>query len=213
MDDGLDGRLRVGYRDRRWCGMPRVTCTGLRGRAAPGTSARCRSWSPPGRRRCSTVSPAGRTGAIRLQAWCSTPPATFMAPPCSAARPARPASQEGVVFKVDPLGQETVLHGFTGLSDGGESQSGVILDRRGNLYGTTYYGGAGDQGVVYEIEPSGQETVLYNFTNANGGGGNPIAGVIPAGSRVPESQAHKPEILVLLQAQSLSYVTRSRSRG
>jgi len=105
------------------------------------------------------------------------------------------------------------LHGFTGLSDGGESQSGVILDRRGNLYGTTYYGGAGDQGVVYEIEPSGQETVLYNFTNANGGGGNPIAGVIPAGSRVPESQAHKPEILVLLQAQSLSYVTRSRSRG
>ena len=36
--------------------------------------------------------------------------------------------------------------------------------RAGNLYGTTMIGGAGDSGVVYKLDPAGNETVLYNFT-------------------------------------------------
>lgn len=84
--------------------------------------------------------------------------------------------QEGVVYKVDAAGRETVLYSFTGLADGGVPTAGVIRDAAGNLYGTTDEGGLG-AGVVYELDPSGQETVLYSFTGG-ADGGNPGAGVI-----------------------------------
>jgi uncharacterized repeat protein (TIGR03803 family) len=100
----------------------------------------------------------------------------------------------GVVFKLDPSGQETVLHAFTGGADGAEQyfgvfEGGVIRDPAGNLYGTTYLGGdlsgcyAEGCGVVFKMSPSGQETVLYTFTGG-ADGGNPYAGVIadPAGN-------------------------------
>jgi uncharacterized repeat protein (TIGR03803 family) len=84
-------------------------------------------------------------------------------------------AQEGVVFKVDTAGHETVLHSFTGLSDGGAPTAGVTRDLAGNLYGTTYYGGLG-AGVVYKVDTAGHETVLYRFTGG-ADGGNPNAGV------------------------------------
>src|SRR5437667_7007256 len=47
----------------------------------------------------------------------------------------------GVVFKVSPTGQQTVLHHFTGKADGGYPTAGLIQDAAGNLYGTTSGGG------------------------------------------------------------------------
>jgi uncharacterized repeat protein (TIGR03803 family) len=70
-----------------------------------------------------------------------------------------------------------VLHGFTGLADGGNPYAGVILDSAGNLYGTTFYGGSAYLGVVYELDPSGQETVLYSFPGIDTDGMQPYAGV------------------------------------
>jgi uncharacterized repeat protein (TIGR03803 family) len=92
------------------------------------------------------------------------------------------ASGKGVVYQVSPAGQETVLYSFTGGNDGGNPYAGVTLDAAGNLYGTTYYGGTGNVGVVYKVSPSGQETVLYSFSdsitgNAYYGGYYPYAGV------------------------------------
>jgi uncharacterized repeat protein (TIGR03803 family) len=84
--------------------------------------------------------------------------------------------QEGVVFKIDPSGQETVLYSFTGFSDGGDPTAGVVLDSAGNLYGTTFYGGFG-AGVIYEVTAAGQETALYAF-GGGADGANPNAGVI-----------------------------------
>jgi len=88
---------------------------------------------------------------------------------------------DGVVFKLDTAGQETVLHTFTGGADGGVPYGGVILDSAGNLYGTTYYGGINPDcsgcGVVYEMDTAGRETVLYSFDDGSTGG-HPIAGVI-----------------------------------
>jgi|HubBroStandDraft_1064217.scaffolds.fasta_scaffold10059_3 uncharacterized repeat protein (TIGR03803 family) len=84
---------------------------------------------------------------------------------------------QGVVFKVDPAGRETVLYSFTGGADGADPQSGVILDSAGNLYGTTLYGGTANQGVVYMVSAAGQETVLYSFTGGDDGG-EPFAGLI-----------------------------------
>ena len=67
----------------------------------------------------------------------------------------------GTVFKLDTLGNYTVLHSFTGGSDGG-SPSGVIIDAAGNLYGAT-------SGTIFRIDTSG------NFTALCGGcGGGPL---------------------------------------
>jgi uncharacterized repeat protein (TIGR03803 family) len=65
----------------------------------------------------------------------------------------------GVVYKLDTQNVFTVLYTFTGGTDGaGPSDSGLIRDRAGNLYGTTE-----DVGVVFKLAPDGTETVLYRF--------------------------------------------------
>jgi uncharacterized repeat protein (TIGR03803 family) len=87
------------------------------------------------------------------------------------------AADAGVVFKLDLAGQETVLYSFTPGADGHYPAAGVILDSTGNLYGTTYAGGAANAGVVYKVDSTGQETVLYSFTGGLDGG-HPYAGVI-----------------------------------
>jgi uncharacterized repeat protein (TIGR03803 family) len=84
---------------------------------------------------------------------------------------------QGVVYKVDAAGHETVLYSFTGAADGGQPSAGVIRDSAGNLYGTTYFGGSAARGVVYELDATGHETVLYSFTGG-ADGRFPIAGVI-----------------------------------
>jgi uncharacterized repeat protein (TIGR03803 family) len=83
----------------------------------------------------------------------------------------------GVVYKIDTNGNESALYTFTGGADGGEPYAGVIRDAAGNLYGTTYGGGSAGQGVVYKVDTSGHETVLYSFTGG-ADGGRPYAGVI-----------------------------------
>ena len=83
----------------------------------------------------------------------------------------------GVVFKLDTTGKETVLYTFTGGTDGGLPYAGVIRDAAGNLYGTTYDGGTGDQGVVFKLDTNGKETVLHAFTG-KADGGFPFAGLL-----------------------------------
>jgi uncharacterized repeat protein (TIGR03803 family) len=91
----------------------------------------------------------------------------------------------GVVFKLDPSGNETVLYAFSGM-DGASPTAGLIQDAAGNLYGTTPFGGntssttcidAGGCGVVFKLDPSGKETVLYTFTGG-ADGFNPTAGLV-----------------------------------
>ena len=60
------------------------------------------------------------------------------------------------MFKRSPTGRETVLHNFCaqrGCPDGHELWSGVIRDAKGNLYGTTYFGGTNGFGVVFQVTP------------------------------------------------------------
>jgi uncharacterized repeat protein (TIGR03803 family) len=83
----------------------------------------------------------------------------------------------GVVFMLDSAGNETVLYAFTGGVDGGPPSSGVVQDAAGNLYGTTYSGGAYNRGTVYKLDMTGTETVLYSFTGGTDGG-TPVGGVI-----------------------------------
>ncbi len=88
------------------------------------------------------------------------------------------ATDSGTAFELTPPApgktawKERVLYSFCGqtnCADGEEPEAGVIQDAAGNLYGTTYYGGTGDAGTVFELTPPapGQfawsETVLYSF--------------------------------------------------
>lgn len=60
----------------------------------------------------------------------------------------------GIVYKLDPSNNLTVLHNFSG-SDGAGPWAGLIMDKAGNLYGTTV--GGGDPicgcGVVFKLTP------------------------------------------------------------
>jgi len=62
----------------------------------------------------------------------------------------------GVVFKLAHARtgwKETVLHEFKGVPDGIDPVGGLILDEKGNLYGTTARGGTDDYGTVFEVTP------------------------------------------------------------
>jgi uncharacterized repeat protein (TIGR03803 family) len=78
----------------------------------------------------------------------------------------------GVVFKLDPAGNETVLHNFSGAPDGAFPYRGLIFDPEGNLYGATGGGGLGCSGggcgTVFKVTPAGDETVLYKFQGSDG---------------------------------------------
>lgn len=89
-----------------------------------------------------------------------------------------------MVFRLDTSGRQTALYSFTGGADGGCPYACVIRSAAGDIYGTTYLGGNAGAGVVFKLDPTGQETALYSFTGG-ADGAHPYAGVVPdsAGSR------------------------------
>ena len=91
------------------------------------------------------------------------------------------AKGRGTVFKITPRGHETVLYSFCpnypNCSDGFDPSAGLVVDAKGNLYGTTYAGGADSLGTVFEVAPDGTQTVLYSFKGGNDGA-DPNAAVI-----------------------------------
>ena len=90
------------------------------------------------------------------------------------------AFNSGTVFTITPSGTESVVYTFTGGADGANPSSGLILDGNGNLYGTTFGGGAYGNGTVFALSPSGVETVIYSFTGGADGGG-PAGGLVRDG--------------------------------
>jgi uncharacterized repeat protein (TIGR03803 family) len=83
----------------------------------------------------------------------------------------------GTVYKLTPTGDgswtETVLHNFGIGTDGALPSSGLTFDTAGNLYGTTFVGGAPGYGTVFELLPDGSggwtEQILYSFRNSPDG--------------------------------------------
>src|ERR1051326_8503973 len=81
----------------------------------------------------------------------------------------------GLILKIDPLKNATVLYTFQCGADGDSPQGGLIADASGNLYGVTQSGGGGSCpgglgcGTVFRIDPSGNETVLYRFQGGTDG--------------------------------------------
>jgi len=77
------------------------------------------------------------------------------------------ASYYGTVFKLDTAGKETVLYSFTGGADGGYPYAGLVLDAQGNLYGTTYGGGAAGFGTVFKLTPAAATTTTTLTSSPN----------------------------------------------
>ncbi len=88
----------------------------------------------------------------------------------------------GVVYELTASNggwTESVLHYFERTTDGVFPAAGVVLDKSGNLYGTTAYGSPHGLGVVYQLTPSGagwSENLLYTFLGGSDGG-VPLAGL------------------------------------
>jgi uncharacterized repeat protein (TIGR03803 family) len=97
----------------------------------------------------------------------------------------------GAVYEVSPpaLGSthwsSHVLHSFGDPAQGGDGAfptGSLAFDAKGNLYGTTGWGGAADDGTVFRLAPPAvgrtewTETVLHGFSGGDGVG--PEAGVV-----------------------------------
>jgi uncharacterized repeat protein (TIGR03803 family) len=85
----------------------------------------------------------------------------------------------GSVFKLAPGGTLTTLYSFQNNgTDGTAPIAPVILDKAGNLYGTTFDGGSlANIGTVYKLAPDGTETVLHSFAGGSDGE-NPLSGLL-----------------------------------
>lgn len=91
----------------------------------------------------------------------------------------------GTIFELSPSGGHWTLNTLYSMSgpDGQWPVAGVALDSQGNLYGATEEGGKYNQGVVFEVSPSGggwTEQVIHDFTNGNDGSDSLTSPIIDA---------------------------------
>jgi uncharacterized repeat protein (TIGR03803 family) len=108
--------------------------------------------------------------------------------------PSKSVEGFGIVYElVRPISPniawtETVLYTFTNPQDGDWLRAGLVIDKAGNLYGTTYYGGLYGAGNVFELSPpttpggAWTESTLHSFQPANGDGGSPMTELVLDGS-------------------------------
>lgn len=91
----------------------------------------------------------------------------------------------GIVFELRAGGggdrDLKVLYSFRGQPDGSFPYGALIFDGSGNIYGTTYYGGANGIGAVYKLSPQpvGEwtEEVIYSFQEG-ADGNSPISNLV-----------------------------------
>jgi uncharacterized repeat protein (TIGR03803 family) len=94
------------------------------------------------------------------------------------------ANDKGMVFELSPkIGggwAEKALHSFTTGGTDGLNPNALTFDAAGNLWGTTYSGGAYGRGIVFELSPDASgnwvERVRHSFghgTDGSSPGGKP----------------------------------------
>ena len=72
-----------------------------------------------------------------------------------------------------------VFYTFQNGNDGNWPAANPFFDSRGNLYGTTFFGGGSkDAGIAFELAPNGKETILHNFLATRDDGDNPRGGFV-----------------------------------
>jgi uncharacterized repeat protein (TIGR03803 family) len=91
----------------------------------------------------------------------------------------------GTVFQIKHSGghwKESILHNFTGGADGDIPFAAVVIDRAGDLYGSTAGGGSGNRGVVFKLKHKSygkwEEQVLHSFKDNGHDGISPSTALI-----------------------------------
>jgi hypothetical protein len=113
---------------------------------------------------------------------------------------------QGVVFQLMPPAHaggswtEAVLHSFSGGTDGGEPQTGLVPDGSGGFFGTASQGGATGNGNFFHLVPPAEQggawtlTPLHQFAGGNDGSvpsgellkhGNTVFGTTQGGANGP----------------------------
>jgi uncharacterized repeat protein (TIGR03803 family) len=101
----------------------------------------------------------------------------------------------GTVYRLSPNSGNwtlTTIYQFAGGTDGANPVAGLIFDAKGNLFGTTEYGGESSAcsnancGIVFELSPTGnsfwREKILHRFSFPGGFGLQPEASLMLDGA-------------------------------
>ncbi len=97
----------------------------------------------------------------------------------------------GIAYRITPAGKLTTLYDFGSLAnfaDGDQPDSPLLLASDGNIYGTTYGGGASGingYGTVFTLAPAGKLTTLHSFCVRGpicNDGQHPISGALVEGT-------------------------------
>ena len=91
------------------------------------------------------------------------------------------ANNSGTVFQIVPGGKITAIYSFCSIggaacTDGSFPEGALVVGSDGNLYGTTYLGGANNDGTVFKITTSGALTTLHSFSGTDGA--NPLGALV-----------------------------------
>jgi uncharacterized repeat protein (TIGR03803 family) len=93
------------------------------------------------------------------------------------------SGEAGCIFELSHSAggwKESTIYSFDGPAGSGP-RGALVLDKTGNLYGTTAGAGAFDRGAVFELTPSDDgvwaETVLYSFQGGSDGAG-PVGALV-----------------------------------
>jgi uncharacterized repeat protein (TIGR03803 family) len=84
----------------------------------------------------------------------------------------------GTVFGIAPHGTYTQLHIFSGddpKTGGDQPEGGVTVTAAGDLSGTTFFGGTGNEGTAWLLKPGGVYSVQYNFGDNDGPTGTTLS--------------------------------------
>ena len=76
----------------------------------------------------------------------------------------------GTLFELKSKSTFSTLYNFGASGDAEFIFSDVVLDPKGNMYGTSEEGGADGTGTIWEVTSGGTESVLYSFTDGSDGG-------------------------------------------
>jgi uncharacterized repeat protein (TIGR03803 family) len=120
----------------------------------------------------------------------------------------------GTIYKVDKHGDETVLYRFGGLPDGHSADSSLLLDKAGNLYGTTEAGGDNSCnpgygcGTAFKIDKQGREIILHTFT-----GTEELDGAFPYAGFVADASGNLYSTTTLGGAPTCGMQDRSEETG
>jgi uncharacterized repeat protein (TIGR03803 family) len=97
------------------------------------------------------------------------------------------ANSAGTVYQLTPAGVVTTLYSFCSVggsacTDGQSPLASLAVGSDGNLYGTTFLGGANNGGTVFKITTTGALTTLYSFCSkaSCADGSNPQGALVQA---------------------------------